>query len=144
MSRHYEETHYNHVPAHSSNYTTPTALCYTFSMNLFDQIQALDFPAPLPATLLEIEQHFDAPRVSDVAAATAQAVRESGVLGKMQPGASVAIGVGSRGIANLPSIVQTAVAQFQAAGLHPLLRPPWAATPAPRRKARPKCWPTWA
>ena len=92
-------------------------------MNLFAQIQDLHFPAPLPTTLLEIEQHFDAPRVADVAAAAARAVQESGVLAKMPPGARVAIGVGSRGIANLPVIVKTVVAQFQAAGLHPFITP---------------------
>lgn len=92
-------------------------------MNLFDQIQELDFPAPLPPTLLEIEQLFEAPKVDDVATTAALAVQESGVLANMRPGASVAIGVGSRGIANLPTIVQSVVAQFQAAGLHPFITP---------------------
>ena len=39
-------------------------------MNLFEQIQELDFPAPLPATLLEIEQQFEAPQENNVAGAS--------------------------------------------------------------------------
>ena len=57
-------------------------------MRLLEQIQQLDFPAPLPATLLEVEQHFDAPRADDIDAATRRALGESGLLAAMQPGAS--------------------------------------------------------
>ena len=92
-------------------------------MNFFDQIQALDFPAPLPTTLLEVDQHFDAPKVDDVAAATRAALVESGLVARMRPNSTVAVGVGSRGIANLPPVVRAAVDGLRDAGLRPFVVP---------------------
>jgi len=92
-------------------------------MNLFDQIKTLNFPAPLPETLLAVEQHFDAPQVADVATATQEALHQSELLTRMQPGDSVAVGVGSRGIANLATIVRTTVEALKAAGLKPFIIP---------------------
>lgn len=92
-------------------------------MNLLEQIQDLNFPAPLPETLLAVEQHFDGPQVADVAEATKAALADSGLLARMQPGDSVAIGVGSRGISNLVTIVRTTVEQLKAVGLKPFIIP---------------------
>ncbi len=92
-------------------------------MHLFDQIQQIEFDAPLPSTVLEVEQRFDAPRVPDIAAATRAALEDSGLLARMRPGASVALGVGSRGVANLPAIVRAAVLRLQEEGLHPFVVP---------------------
>jgi hypothetical protein len=90
-------------------------------MNLLDQIQALRFPAPLPATLLEVRQVYDYPRVADVADAARQALETSGLLTVIQPGASVAVGVGSRGIANLPTIVRAVIDHLRAHGAQPFI-----------------------
>ncbi len=92
-------------------------------MKLLEQIQQLDFPAPLPETLLVVEQRFDAPQVPDVAAAARKALEESGMLAKMRPGQSVAVGAGSRGIANLPTIVCAVVERLKEAGLKPFVVP---------------------
>jgi len=92
-------------------------------MDLFAQIQQLDFPAVLPPTLLEVEQHFDAPRVADVVAATRAALEEGGLLERMPAGATVAVGVGSRGVANVATIARAAVQRLQEAGLHPFIVP---------------------
>ena len=70
-------------------------------MKLLEQIQELDFPAPLPDRLLVVEQRFDVPKVADVRAAAIEALESSGIMEKMAPGQTVAIGAGSRGIANL-------------------------------------------
>ncbi len=78
-------------------------------MQLLNQIRDLDFPANLPKTLLTIQQTFDRRQVEDVAAATRQALQQSGFLTRVQPGQSVAIGVGSRGITHLATIVKTTV-----------------------------------
>ncbi len=43
-------------------------------MKLLDQIKEFDVTAPLPQRLLVVEQHFDAPQVADVAAATRAAL----------------------------------------------------------------------
>ncbi len=92
-------------------------------MKLLEQIQLLDFPAPLPETLLVVEQRFDAPQVPDVDAAARQALEASGMLAQMQPGQTVAVGAGSRGIANLPAIVRAVVARLKEAGLKPYVVP---------------------
>lgn len=92
-------------------------------MQLFEQIQTLHFPTPLPQTLLAVEQRFDAPRVADVTAAAVSALEESGLISQMKPGATVAVGAGSRGIANLPLIVRAVIERLQAAGLHPFVFP---------------------
>ncbi len=91
--------------------------------NLFAQIEPLRFPAPLPKTLLVVEQRFDAPRVADIPAAVAQALAESGILARIRPGQSVALGVGSRGIANLPTIVKATVDALSRAGAEPFIVP---------------------
>jgi hypothetical protein len=49
------------------------------------------------------------------------ALEASGLLGIVQPGESVAIGVGSRGIANLPAIVCAVVDRLKAHGARPFI-----------------------
>lgn len=92
-------------------------------MNFYEQIQQLNFPAPLPQTLLAVEQHFDAPRIDDVVVATQRALTESGLLAKIAPGQTVALGAGSRGIANLTTIFKTTVECLRAAGAEPFIIP---------------------
>src|SRR5690554_3470234 len=92
-------------------------------MKLLEQIQQLDFPADLPKTVLAVKQVFDAPQVPDVYAAAREALQESGILARMEPGATVAVGVGSRGIANLPQIVKATVDGLREAGMQPYIVP---------------------
>jgi len=92
-------------------------------MKLLEQIQDLNFPADLPKTLLAVKQTFDAPQVPDVAAAAKQALKEGGLLARMKPGATVAVGAGSRGIANLPQIVKAVVDGLREAGMQPYVVP---------------------
>ncbi len=92
-------------------------------MQLLEQIKQLDFPADLPATLLNVHQTFDAPDVGDIAAAVKRALQEDGLLAKMKPGATVAVGAGSRGIANLPIIVKATVDGLREAGMKPFVLP---------------------
>lgn len=92
-------------------------------MNLLEQVKDLEFPASLPATLLHVEQRFDAPRIDDVAAAVLRAFDAAPLRDRLQPGASVALGVGSRGIANLPTIVRTTLDWLKARGCDPFIVP---------------------
>jgi hypothetical protein len=92
-------------------------------MKLLEEIQLLDFPAPLPEKLLVVEQSFDAPQVADVAIAAREALEKSGMLERMSAGQTVAVGAGSRGIANLPAIVRAVVARLKEAGLRPYVVP---------------------
>ena len=90
-------------------------------MELLQQIRTLDFPAPLPERLLAVEQRFDAPQAADVAAATRTALEQSELLSRIPPGASVAVGVGSRGIANIPAITRAAIDRLRQAGAEPFV-----------------------
>ncbi len=92
-------------------------------MNRFEQIQSLEFPAPLPPALLEIEQHFDTPRVADVAQAAREALERSRLLARVKPGASVAVGVGSRGIADIAIITRAVIDTLRAHGAQPFVVP---------------------
>lgn len=92
-------------------------------MKLLEEIQLLDFPAPLPEKLLVVEQRFDAPQVADVSIAAREALEKSGMLERMSAGQTVAVGAGSRGIANLPAIVAAVVARLKEAGLRPYVVP---------------------
>lgn len=91
-------------------------------MQLLQQIQDLRFSAPLPSSLLKVHQTFDAPRVRDLHAEVGKALT-SGLLGPMRTGDTVALGVGSRGIANIAAIARAAVDHLQAAGMKPYIIP---------------------
>lgn len=92
-------------------------------MYLLDQIQTLDFPALLPERLLLVEQRFDAPQVDDVAAATRHALDQSEILGRLPAGGTIAVGVGSRGIANIATIARATVTRLKEAGYQPFIFP---------------------
>lgn len=92
-------------------------------MKLMEQIQELDFPAPLPARVLQVHQTFDTFKVPDIAARVHEAWTESGIRDAMKPGAVVGVGAGSRGIANLPTLVRASVDWLQANGFRPFVFP---------------------
>src|SRR3989441_7055560 len=73
--------------------------------------------------MLEVRQRFDAPRVDDVAGTVAAELARIGVRGRIQPGATVAIGVGSRGITNLALVVRTLVGVLKELGARPFVVP---------------------
>ena len=73
--------------------------------------------------LLLVRQTFPDRRIPDVAAAVAQELASAQFASKLKPGASVAIGVGSRGIANLATIVRAAVDYWKSQGMRPFLFP---------------------
>ena len=73
--------------------------------------------------MLEVRQRFDAPRVDDVAGTVAAELARIGVRGRIQPGATVAIGVGSRGITNLALVVRTLVGVLKEVGARPFVVP---------------------
>ena len=73
--------------------------------------------------MLEVRQRFDAPRVDDVAGTVAAELARIGVRGRIQLGATVAIGVGSRGITNLALVVRTLVGVLKEAGARPFVVP---------------------
>ncbi len=75
---------------------------------------------PFPK-MFRVRQNFATPAPIDLPA-TIQA--EFGkIRSRLKPGARIAVGIGSRGIANLPSIVRAILGQLRAAGAHPFIIP---------------------
>ena len=77
----------------------------------------------LPSRLLVVRQNFPDLRLADVRAETRGQLEHSGFAAHLQPGARVAIGVGSRGIANIAAIVETVVQYWRSHGMAPFIFP---------------------
>jgi hypothetical protein len=77
----------------------------------------------LPTRLLLVRQHFPDLRLHDVAGEARRQLADSGFAARLQPGARVAVGVGSRGIANIATIVREVVAYWQGCGMRPFIFP---------------------
>ncbi len=73
--------------------------------------------------LLVCRQKFTDRRIPDVAAEVRKQLTQSGFATRLQPGARVAIGVGSRGIHNIATIVRNAVQFWKDAGMRPFIFP---------------------
>lgn len=79
-----------------------------------------DIPIP---RMVKVRQNFHAPQLEDVAAAVRKTLNESNVLTKINEGDSVAVAVGSRGLADLPVLVRETVREIKRAGGHPFIVP---------------------
>jgi hypothetical protein len=77
----------------------------------------------LPTRHLLVRQHFPDLRLHDVAGEARRQLADSGFAARLQPGARVAVGVGSRGIANIATIVREVVAYWQGCGMRPFIFP---------------------
>ncbi|MEX2262169.1 MAG: hypothetical protein WD696_09470 [Bryobacteraceae bacterium] len=73
--------------------------------------------------LLMVRQNFPVRGLQDIPAEVGRELRAAGFASKLAPGSRVAIGVGSRGIANIATIVRSAVDYWKAAGMRPILFP---------------------
>jgi hypothetical protein len=73
--------------------------------------------------LLRVRQHFERPRLDDIAAAV-RASLETLDLGKtIRPGQTVALTAGSRGIANIPQVLRSTADFLKRLGARPFLVP---------------------
>jgi hypothetical protein len=70
-----------------------------------------------------VRQKFADHRIPDVAAEVRKQLAAAPFAGRLKPGSRVAIGVGSRGIHNIATIVRTAVDYWKEAGMKPFLFP---------------------
>ncbi len=73
--------------------------------------------------ILPVRQKFPDRRIADIPAAVKRELTASGFGSRLKPGARIAIGVGSRGIANIATIVRSVVEFWKAAGFQPFLFP---------------------
>ncbi|MEM7117382.1 MAG: hypothetical protein AAF614_33430 [Chloroflexota bacterium] len=92
---------------------------------MFDNLQVniaggLDIPLPKMA---RVRQRFVERKIEDVATAVSTQVNRPEIAATIQPGAKIAIGVGSRGIANLETAVRALVAAIKAHGGDPFIFP---------------------
>ena len=77
---------------------------------------------PFPHLLL-VRQKFPDRRIPDPAAEVRAQLAASNFAARLQPGSRVAIGVGSRGIHNIATIVHAVVKYWKDQGMHPVLFP---------------------
>jgi hypothetical protein len=73
--------------------------------------------------MLRIRQHFPDRAVKDIPATIAAELQRADFASKLKPGARVAIGIGSRGIANIATIVRAVVDFWKAQGMNPFIFP---------------------
>ena len=80
--------------------------------------KAMQFPR-----LLVVRQHFPDRRIPDVAAEVQRQLHDSAFAARLKPGSRIAIGVGSRGIANIATITRAAAQYWKSQGMHPFVFP---------------------
>ena len=73
--------------------------------------------------MIRVRQQFEAPDVDDIAAAVRAEIKGLNLTGRVTPGQSVAVTVGSRGVANIALITKTIVEELKALQLEPFLVP---------------------
>ena len=101
--------------------------------------------SPSLPPIARVRQTFRQPEVADVPAAIAAAIRGSRIAERVPPGGSVALTVGSRGIAGIDRIARAAVEALRGLGFAPVRR---RRDGEPRRRDRRgparRCWPSSA
>jgi hypothetical protein len=73
--------------------------------------------------MIRIRQHFEAPRIDNVAGAVRSELERIQLKNRIRPGQSVAITAGSRGIANIALIIRTIVEVLRQIGAEPFIVP---------------------
>ena len=73
--------------------------------------------------MVKIRQTFNADEILDVSAALSAALVESGQLAQIRPGMNIAIAAGSRGVAQIATLVRTTVAEVKKLGANPFVVP---------------------
>jgi hypothetical protein len=77
---------------------------------------------PLPR-MVHVRQKFATPRIDDVAGAVAAQFQRPEVRAKVKPGMTIAVGCGSRGIANIDKCVKQVITDLKALGARPFIFP---------------------
>ncbi|MEO2005024.1 MAG: hypothetical protein ABGY41_13105, partial [Candidatus Poribacteria bacterium] len=74
-------------------------------------------------SMARVRQRFDRPRVDDIPATVAAQVAECGLRDRVRPGQTVAVAAGSRGIANIDTIMRAVVDAVRDVGGDPFVFP---------------------
>ncbi len=78
---------------------------------------------PTYPQMFRIRQHFDAPRVDDIASTVRDEIAKINPSYVIKPGQTVAITAGSRGVANIDTVIKTIVKEMKAIGAVPYIVP---------------------
>jgi hypothetical protein len=73
--------------------------------------------------MTHIRQKFPSPKLASVSAAVAEQFKRPEVRAKIKPGMSIAVGCGSRGIANIAEAAKQLIAELKALGAKPFIFP---------------------
>ncbi len=73
--------------------------------------------------MFRIRQQFDAPRIDDIPEAVREEIAKLSPGEMIKPGQTVAVSAGSRGIANLATVIRTLVEEMKALGAKPFIVP---------------------
>lgn len=85
---------------------------------LYDLIKDTPLPRMIP-----VRQHFDHQEIGNVEETLRDRLQRSIIQKKLRPGMNIAVGVGSRGIAQLPLLVSVTVDELKRAGTLPFIVP---------------------
>ena len=73
--------------------------------------------------MVTVRQQFESPKVGDIAATIAGEFEKPEIRSRVKPGQVVAVGCGSRGIANIASIAKSVIDGLKALGAQPFIFP---------------------
>jgi hypothetical protein len=73
--------------------------------------------------MIEVRQNYPASTLLDFPSLIERQFAQSGIAGKIKPGMTIAVGVGSRGISNLSEIVKATIGVLKSAGAKPFIVP---------------------
>lgn len=80
----------------------------------------LDFALP---RMTNVRQKFEAQRLPDISASIAREFQRAEIRGRVKPGQTIAVGCGSRGIANIAEITKCVIRELRALGAQPFIFP---------------------
>ncbi|MDR7866699.1 MAG: lactate racemase domain-containing protein [Sporomusaceae bacterium] len=87
-----------------------------------DVIQELLRGIPLPR-MVKVRQAFPAPRLTDVAGTLRRELAREEISRRVRPGMKVAVAVGSRGVADIPTLARVTVEELKRLGAEPFIVP---------------------
>lgn len=88
-------------------------------MNIIDQLLE---PIPIPQ-VVKVKQYFERPIITDIADQIRIKMEASGILKRVTQGQRIAITAGSRGIDNMPLVLQTVIQIIKEKGAYPFIVP---------------------
>jgi hypothetical protein len=93
------------------------------NMDTFRDMQRVQLDIDLPTTLIEVSHLYEHSPIQDVYQAARSELLASGILDRMPAGSRVAVGAGSRGVANIAVLAKAVVDTFRQHGLDPFVTP---------------------